>query len=106
MGQYAYQVRDAAGGSSSGVLSAASAEQASRILRSEGNVIIDLYEQRSSVLPSAVGRTSRKRARRDDVIFFASQLAVMVDTGVPLPDAPCRPLHQLNQLLGAVAAAA
>ncbi len=87
MGQYAYQVRDAGGSSSSGVLTAASAQEASRVLRNEGNVIIDLYEQRSSVLPSAVGRTSRKRARRDDVIFFASQLAVMVDTGVPLPDA-------------------
>ncbi|MCY2927726.1 MAG: hypothetical protein NT031_20255, partial [Planctomycetota bacterium] len=28
-----------------------------------------------------------KGVKRIDVIFFATQLAVMVDTGVPLPDA-------------------
>ncbi len=30
---------------------------------------------------------SRKRVKRQDVIFFATQLAVMVDTGVPLSEA-------------------
>lgn len=35
--------------------------------------------------PAPAGRVSR--VKRDDVIFFANQLAVMVDTGVPLSEA-------------------
>ena len=87
MPQYAYQVRDAAGSSSRGVMSAANSTEASRVLRGEGSVILDLQEQADTVVPTRTGQASRKRAKRDDVIFFANQLAVMVDTGVSLPDA-------------------
>ncbi len=87
MPQYTYQVRDAGGGTSAGVVSAASATEASRTLRSEGNIILDLHERAASAGASRGGDASRKRAKRDHVIFFANQLAVMVDTGVSLPDA-------------------
>ncbi len=33
------------------------------------------------------GQPRPKKVKRDDVIYFATQLAVMVDTGVPLPEA-------------------
>ena len=71
------------------MLAAASADEAARTLRSGGNVILDLREQRNApekAKPTATVR-ARKRARKDDVIFFCNQLAVMVDTGVPLPEA-------------------
>ena len=87
MPQFVYEVRDATGGNSTGVLSASSAAEASRMLRGEGNIILGLREQAASVLPTRTGDPSRRRAKRDDVIFFANQLAVMVDTGVSLPDA-------------------
>jgi type IV pilus assembly protein PilC len=37
--------------------------------------------------PKPAGARTGGRIRRDDVIYFASQLAVMVDTGVPLSEA-------------------
>ncbi len=87
MAQFVYQVRDSRGLTGSGVLNASDLAEASRQLRSEGNVIIDLREQ--SVSPESAGtvRTRKVRARHEEIIFFANQLAVMVDTGVPLPDA-------------------
>ena len=87
MPQFAYAVRDATGGNSSGVLTASSEAEASRMLRGEGHIILDLREQAASPVLAHAGDLSRKRAKRDDVIFFANQLAVMVDTGVSLPDA-------------------
>jgi len=89
MTQFAYQVRNAKGETATGQLSASSADEAARVLRGDGNVIIDLRAQSApaEARRPAADQPSRKRARRDDVIFFANQLAVMVDTGVPLPDA-------------------
>jgi len=89
MPKFEYQVRDARGGTATGTLSAADVTEASRLLRGEGHVIIDLHERRGSAsgeeAPAIV--PAKVRAKRDDVIFFANQLAVMVDTGVPLSDA-------------------
>ena len=85
MSKYVYQVRLATGETSTGVLTASGLEEASRTLRGEGHVIVDLHEQVGAV--SAPRRPRNRRVKRDEVIFFANQLAVMVDTGVPLPDA-------------------
>ena len=86
MAQFIYQVRDSRGAMANGALAAATMDEASRTLRGEGNVIVDLREQSAS--SAGAGRaTPGRRVRRDDVIFFANQLAVLVDTGVPLPDA-------------------
>ncbi len=88
MPKFVYQVRDARGAPSRGTLAAGSLEDASRMLRGEGNVIIELREQTGVDLSSdSRAPASRARVNRDDVIFFANQLAVMVETGVPLPDA-------------------
>jgi type IV pilus assembly protein PilC len=66
-------------------LTAADLDEASRHLRGEGNVIVDLHEQEETAAPRRP--VSRAKPRTDDVILFANQLAVMVDTGVPLAEA-------------------
>lgn len=89
MTTFAYQVRDAKGATASGVLNANDVNEASRLLRNEGHVIVDLHEQGASEARANAGHAGarRRRIRRDEVIYFANQLAVMVDTGVSLADA-------------------
>jgi len=86
MTRYAYQVRDASGALSTGVLEAPDLAEASRALRAEGHVIVDLREHTGQADPAA-GDPRPGRVKREQIIFFANQLAVMVDTGVPLSDA-------------------
>lgn len=59
------------------------------MLRNEGHVIVDLHEHSPAGWVEAARKIvpDKVRVKRDDVIFFANQLAVMVDTGVPLSDA-------------------
>lgn len=83
MPEFDYQIRDAAGTSSAGVLTAESAQKAAGKLRKDGGTVISVTEHR----PEDAYQPRPKRIRRDDVIFFANELAVMVDTGVPLADA-------------------
>ncbi len=99
MGNFAYQVRDSNGKLDSGVLSAASQDEAGRLLREQGKFIIKLVESSKAAKGSSeekaqkkksndVARTSAaKRVKRKDVIFFAHQLSVMVETGVPITEA-------------------
>lgn len=87
MTQFAYQVRDAAGRADSGTLTAGSVSEAARTLRGDGNTIVSLKETGARPAQPAADQPVRARVRRDDVVFFANQLAVMVDTGVPLSDA-------------------
>ena len=59
--------------------------EASRQLRSDGKVIINLHED--SDAPAITISVRDKKVTRDDIIYFATQLAVMVDTGVPISEA-------------------
>jgi type IV pilus assembly protein PilC len=86
MPRFAYQVRDGSGKTDSGVLTAADASEASRILRKDGKAVVALREDVIAD-PMQAAMSRNKKINRDDVIFFATQLAVMVDTGVPLADA-------------------
>ena len=89
MPTFAYQVREDSGKMNSGVLAAPDITEASRSLRREGGVIVDLREEFSSaggVDPAAALGAPTQKVRRNDVIFFATQLAIMVDTGVPLDE--------------------
>lgn len=81
--QFAYEVRELSGRCDSGVLVATDVTDAMRQLRRDGRVIVSLKEQASSV---TAGGPLRK-IRREDIIYLANQLAVMVDTGVPITDA-------------------
>jgi len=77
------------GGFATGTLQAASVSDATHILQGEGKTIISLQEDfcqlnNSEEVPLLGGT---RKVKKDDIIFFAAQLAVMVDTGVPLSEA-------------------
>ena len=82
MGRFIYHVRDGMGRYDNGVLTARDLDEAGRLLRAESKVVISLREE-AETLPAG----PRGRVKRDDVIFFCTQLAVMVDTGVQITEA-------------------
>jgi len=81
--QFIYEIREPTGQCVSGVLTANDTSDAMQQLRRAGRVILSLKEQVRADAPPAVLR----RIRQDDILYFANQLAVMVDTGVPLTEA-------------------
>jgi type IV pilus assembly protein PilC len=99
--RFAYQARDQRGQMVNGFIVAPSLPEATKLLRAEGKYIIDIKPARAGAtqadtqdpaLPlEAVGRNTR--ISRDELITFAMQLSVMVDTGVPLSDS----LHALSE---------
>ncbi len=84
MPTFAYQVRDVAGITSTGVLNATNPMEASSQLRTEGKVVLSLHEKAAGASASAV---RPRRIKKEEVLYFATQLAVMVDTGVTLSEA-------------------
>ena len=86
MSSFAYQARDGHGRPDNGVVSAGSPEEASRLLRQEGKTVLSISRE---IVGLSARRSPRavKKVRRDDVISFATQLAVMVDTGVTITEA-------------------
>ena len=87
MARFIFHVRNNNGLTNSGVIEADNLAEASHLLRQQGNVIISLHEQESSTTQADRVTFEKLRARHDEIIFFANQLAVMVETGVSLPDA-------------------
>lgn len=86
MPRYSYQARDGSGQAIAGVLQAGSIEEAGAALRAEGKFIVRLAvarEEKTDDPPMSSGQTSR-RIKRSEVIAFAHQMAVMIDTGVPI----------------------
>ncbi|RPI63148.1 MAG: type II secretion system F family protein [Planctomycetaceae bacterium] len=86
MTRFQYQVRDGSGRTDAGVLTAESIDDASRMLRKDGKIILGLREDHAKAAAAATAGP-RKAVKREDVIFLCTQLAVMVDTGVPLSEA-------------------
>lgn len=84
MTRFIYEARDAGGQHVAGALMAASAAEASQSLRRDGKLVVSIHEEHTRL---QVAQGKRRRIKRDDVIFFTTQLAVMVDTGVPLDEA-------------------
>jgi type IV pilus assembly protein PilC len=116
MAQFQYKARDGRGQLSEGTVAAPSASQAGAILRGQGMFVIAVKEAvgkaakaaRPAAKPKAETDTAtkpynapvqdagaddweptvgRQKIRRQDVITFAHQLAVMVDTGVSISEA-------------------
>lgn len=88
MAQYRYKVRDAKGELATGTVQAATIDDAGAMLRGEGKFIVKLEQAMGFTVPGNAARHRRSgRISRDDVITFAHQLAVMVDTGVPISQA-------------------
>ena len=87
---YTYRARDARGQTVSGVVDAITQTEAVRRLQREGKIVTDIHvgarPLEAQPAPAARGVTAAS-ARREEVIALASQLSVMIETGVTLPDA-------------------
>jgi len=89
MARYQYQARDGSGALAGGVLVAPNAEEAGKLLRAEGKYIVSIAEA-ADTEGDDTGLTLEqhgRRVRRQDVIFFAHQMAIMIETGVPISEA-------------------
>lgn len=90
MPDYDFKVRSAAGELNSGTISAESATAAGALLRADGWFIIKIEQTVGGKRKTQNDTKSRIRPgniKRSQVISFAHQLAVMVDTGVPISEA-------------------
>jgi len=88
MPRFSYKVRSGAGELVAGTLTAASIEDAGQTLRAEGKFVVNLARaQEEADAPTRIVSGGRGRIKRADVITFAQQMAVMVDTGVPMSEA-------------------
>lgn len=91
MPEFLYKVRSAAGELSTGLITAASVAEAGGKLRSDGHFIVKIDPSRSgdkskkSEKEGVVAKNAR--VPRPLIIAFAHQLAVMVETGVPISEA-------------------
>ncbi len=89
MTAYDYQARTSSGELAQGVIVADSPSEATKNLRAEGKYVVNLAESTAKQEESAPTEVNLfgRRVKSDDVIFFASQMSVMVDTGVPITEA-------------------
>lgn len=89
MGKFLYNARDSHGKAATGIIAAMSIDEASQMLRSEGKFIVNLSQVNDADFSTdAITVADRaKRVKRDSVIHFAQQLAIMIETGVPISDA-------------------
>lgn len=88
---FSYQARDARGGLVSGTIEAESVSEAGKALRRDGMYILEITEgvsrQEDSAEEAFENRQASRGAKREEVIDFSHQLAVMLETGVPLGEA-------------------
>ncbi|QQE13270.1 type II secretion system F family protein [Planctomycetota bacterium] len=88
MAQFKFKARDQKGKLHTGLISALSIDEASVVLHREGKFIVDLQKQLSiDSNQKPENLKSKGKIRKIDVITFTHQLAVMIDTGVPLSEA-------------------
>ena len=87
MTTFIYQARDGRGQLVSGSVSADSVNDASQQLRGEGKFVVKLERGRDAIAETRRAGNVNGSVKRDEVIYFTHQLAIMVDTGVPLGEA-------------------
>lgn len=87
MPRFEYIARDEAGAATSGEIVANSRNEAAKLLRGSGKFVVKLEEAREQSDKAAPRRGGSRRIKQTQIIYFANQLAIMVDTGVPLSDA-------------------
>jgi len=89
MPRFEYSARSSAGQSTQGVISANSLADATRQLRADGKFVVRLTEAAEALDEKHVAQISigGRRVKTDEIIYFASQMSVMVDTGVALTEA-------------------
>lgn len=84
--RFIYQAKDSQGSLRSGELNVDSPEAATTQLRQQGLFVVSLEEAADASAKSKPSLFAKKISRRD-IVEFASQLAVMVDAGVPISGA-------------------
>lgn len=88
MPQFAYEARDGEGHLTGGLISAATLEEAGNLLSQRELFVIRLGRDRfSDSHATPASQQERGGASRADVAWCMSQLAIMVETGIPLSDA-------------------
>ncbi|MFQ5591657.1 MAG: type II secretion system F family protein [Phycisphaerae bacterium] len=89
MGRFSYVARDSSGGSLNGEIVAKSEVEAARLLRADGKYLVALRRLAEQVDPEVLDELVLLggRIRQEEIIFFFSQLSIMVETGVSLADA-------------------
>ncbi|MEO0514519.1 MAG: type II secretion system F family protein [Planctomycetota bacterium] len=90
MPEFLYKVRNAAGELTTGLITAGSVAEAGGKLRTDGWFIVKIDPSRAGKAKKAGQETAtlgKARVPRPLIIAFAHQLAVMVDTGVPISEA-------------------
>ncbi len=89
MARFLYQARDGRGEMASGVVTAGDTAAAATMLRGEGKFVVKLREVHEADDDPAVMTVEQhaRRVKRSDVIFMSHQLAVMLETGVPISEA-------------------
>lgn len=88
MASFKYKARDGRGELITGVINVASIDEAGRLLRGDGKFIVSIEKVKdlTSTNNSTAGKNNG-RIKRAEVITFSHQLAVMVETGVPISEA-------------------
>jgi type IV pilus assembly protein PilC len=86
MSTFAYSARDQTGSAVTGTLVAESIERARQLIRAEGKYPTSIRSVDASA-EAGPSRPHGSRMSRKDLIHFATQLAIMIDTGVTLSDA-------------------
>ncbi len=85
---FSYKARDDRGEAVVGTVEAESQSDAMSKLRREGKTVTDIRVGTAPINTEAIRvRQASKQVKRDDVIAYANQLGVMLETGVPLSDA-------------------
>jgi len=85
---FSYRGYGAGGAAESGVIEARNQTDAMRELQRRGTTVTDIRLGSAPVDTEAIlNRHASGNVRRDDVIAFTAQLAVMLETGVPLREA-------------------
>jgi type IV pilus assembly protein PilC len=91
MAQFSYQARNQRGEMVSGVVTAETEAEAARVLRVDGKFVTRLQktdgdDDAVEVSPLSIAQHGR-RVRREEVIYFCHQMAIMMQTGVPISEA-------------------
>lgn len=88
MPKFTFKARDEKGQPQSGQIEAESREEALQKLRAERKLVIELDEGVVQVdRERALVRHAARSVKREEVIAFAGQMSVMLETGVPLGEA-------------------
>src|ERR1700689_4120579 len=86
MPTFAYSARDQTGALQTGTLNADSMVQATQMIRDEGKYPTAVHATGAAAITARTGGRGIRMSRKD-LIHVATQLAIMIDTGVTLSEA-------------------